>query len=225
MCHIFELLSCGTAYPQAPVSSIGSACDGRVSVLREPSSHGSTGKCRPAAASTGPAHAPSAAATALSISELTLDLAPARVKEHCTPVAKAPQPPLKSLGRTPGCPADKVAAALPPIAADDEHEARRRRLVLARLLLSRGKAAEALAHLEEGGLGVQNGLARQPCDADAACLRGRCMAALGNSAEARTPSPCLGAGYLGKFQLESKVLPVGNRRAIMSTCLLASHPT
>ena len=66
VCHTSEYLSCGTAYPQAPVSSIGGACDGRVSLLHEPSSHGSTGKCRPAAASTSPAHAPSAAATALS---------------------------------------------------------------------------------------------------------------------------------------------------------------
>ena len=106
-------------------------------------------------------------------------------------VMEAPQPPLKSLGRTPGCPTDKAAAALPPEAPDPE--ARRRRLVLARLLLSRGKAAEALAHLEAGGLGVQKGLARPPCDADAACLRGRCLAALGNNAEARTPSSCLGA--------------------------------
>ena len=191
MCHGDKQLSCGMAYTQAPVSSISAACDGRVSLLHEPSSHGSTGKCRPAAASTSPARAPSAAATALSISELTLDLAPAGVKEQCTPVAEAPQPPLKSLGRTPGCPADKVAAALPPVAPGDDPEARRRRLVLAQLLLSRGKAAEALAHLEAGGLGVQNSLARQPCDADAACLRGRCMVALGNNAEARTPSPCL----------------------------------
>ena len=101
---------------------------------------------------------------------------------------------MKVLGRTPGCPADAGAGLLPPHAPGGDPEARRRRLVLARLLLSRGKAVEALAHLEEGGLGPQNGLARQPCDADAACLRGRCMAALGNNAEARTPSPCLGAG-------------------------------
>ncbi len=129
----------------------------------------------------------------LGISELTLDLPPAPPKERCAPAAAALQAPLKTVGCTPGCPADAVVLPVPQSAPGDNPEARRRRLVLAQLLISRGKAREALAHLEEGGLGAQKGLAQQPCDADAACLRGRCMAALGNNAEVRMPSPCLGA--------------------------------
>lgn len=120
---------------------------------------------------------------------------------------------MKRLGRTPGCPTDTGALALPPVAPGDDPKARRRRLVLARLLLSRGKAAEALAHLGEGGLGSRIGLARQPCDADVACLRGRCMAALGNNAEVRMQSPCLGAGWCacdrGLFWLRFSLVSAG----------------
>ena len=228
VCHTADHLSCGTAYPQAPVSSIGGACDGRVSLLHEPSSHGSTGSCRRAAASTSPAHAPSAAATALSISELTLDLAPERVKEQCTLVVEAPQPPLRSLGRTPVCPADRAAAALPPVAPGDDPEARRRRLVLARLLLSRGKAAEALAHLEAGGLGVQNAWR----DRRAMRTRRACVgAAWPRWATTQRRARRARAWVLGiqvegakTFGCKPQVLLVGSRRAFTSMCMLTSLP-
>ena len=104
----------------------------------------------------------------------------------------------------PGPGAERASGAEAPgaagaLAAPDEQasERRRRALVLARLLLTRGRAGEALAQVDAAAAGqpAAAGFAsRAACDADVACLRGQCLAALGSRAEVRRAAGTPGRG-------------------------------
>lgn len=158
------------------------------------SSNGSADENRPAVAVNNCQDLPAtAAASKLAISELTLSSAAdgpqAAVSASRGPMQAAwavpqsapatPRQPLTPQACTGlGTRCGPEAAAC----AGEAPKAARQRLVLARLLLARGRAAEALAHLDAGRAGA---LGASTPDADAACLRGRCLAALGNNAEAR----------------------------------------